>query len=123
MSTYDNTIFSKHALSHFDGEYHQLEPHMCMLKDRIRVTSFFKQIKKYCKDKVVVDFGAGSGILGVYALMCGAKEVWFVEQMQTLHDVIRDMVSTNHDSHYNWKVVTDASELPQEKDYFDVCIS
>ena len=111
MSAYDNTIFSKicHTLTNTTNLNH-----MCMLKDRLRVTAFFKQIEKYCKDKVVVD-GAGSGILGTYALMCGAKEVWFVEQMQTLHGVIRDMVSTNHDSHYNWKVVTDVSELLKTK--------
>tara|TARA_E500000178_G_scaffold284540_1_gene285809 strand:+ start:50451 stop:51422 length:972 start_codon:yes stop_codon:yes gene_type:complete len=123
MSVYENTVFSKHAFSHFSGEYQQLESHMCMLKDRLRATAFFKQIKKHCKDKIVVDFGAGSGILGTYALMCGAKEVWFVEEMQSLHSIIRDMVSTNHNEHYNWKVVTDVSELPQNEDYFDVCVS
>lgn len=80
---------------------------------------YFNQIQKYVKDKVVIDFGAGSGILGVYAALCGAKYVYFVETEEKMHDVIKKMCELNGITNYSVKKFYDECE---EKN-FDVCIS
>lgn len=81
--------------------------------------AFFREIERHCKDKMVVDFGAGTGILGVYAALKGAKEVWFVENQINLHETIAEVCAVNNVSNYN--IVEDVSELPTH--YFDVCVS
>jgi histone-arginine methyltransferase CARM1 len=53
-----------------------------MLMDEIRTTYYRNAIlnnKSDFKDKVVMDVGAGSGILSLFAAMAGAKKVYAVE--------------------------------------------
>ena len=111
--------FCDHTFALFDHEFADHASHMCMIKDRARCMGFFEQIEKHCKDKMVVDFGAGTGILGVYAALKGAKEVWFVENQINLHETIAEVCAANDVTNYN--IVADVSELPTH--YFDVCLS
>ncbi|CAL1142043.1 unnamed protein product [Cladocopium goreaui] len=58
--------------------YHQMD----MLEDEHRTGSYFNAIAwnpDSFKDKVVLDVGAGSGILSIFAAKAGAKEVFAVE--------------------------------------------
>eukprot|EP00435_Cladocopium_sp_Y103_P051908 s552_g16.t1 len=58
--------------------YHQMD----MLEDEHRTGSYFNAITwnpDSFKDKVVLDVGAGSGILSIFAAKAGAKEVFAVE--------------------------------------------
>ena len=53
-----------------------------MLQDAVRTGTYFTAILENCcdfKDKVVMDVGAGSGILSFFAAMAGAKRVYAVE--------------------------------------------
>ena len=90
-----------------------------MLKDWYRTKCYFNEIEKYVKDKIVIDFGAGSGILGVYAALCGAKYVYFVEIEEKMHDVIKRMCELNDIKNFSIKKYY--HECEEKK--FDVCIS
>lgn len=47
-------------------------------------------LRQRCKDKVVIDLGCGSGILGMYALEYGASFVYFVEQSGPMVEILRN---------------------------------
>ena len=111
--------FCDHTFALFDHEFADHASHMCMIKDRARCLGYFEQIKKHCKDKVVIDFGAGTGILGIYAALCGAKEVWFCENQTNLHETIKELCEANNVT--NYKIIADVTTAP--KNYFDVCVS
>uniref|UniRef100_T1GX56 type I protein arginine methyltransferase n=1 Tax=Megaselia scalaris TaxID=36166 RepID=T1GX56_MEGSC len=63
-------------------DYQDLEIHELMLKDRPRQEAYFNAIlknKDLFKDKVVMDVGAGTGILSAFCAKAGAKTVYAVE--------------------------------------------
>ena len=66
-----------------------------MLQDVQRMEAFkkaiFKQVKK---DDIVMDLGAGTGILGILALQAGARKVYFVEQSDAIN-LARSIVTQN----------------------------
>jgi len=111
--------FSDHTFALFDQEFADHASHMCMIKDHARCTGFFDQIKKHCKGKRVIDFGAGTGILGIYAAMCGAKEVWFIENQTNLHHTIHELCKINNVQNYS--IHHDVHQAPSH--YFDVVLS
>jgi SAM-dependent methyltransferase len=49
------------------------------MTDRERNNFYNKELKKYCKDTVVLDVGAGLGLLSLMACRAGAKKVYAVE--------------------------------------------
>ena len=56
---------------------------------------------KVVTDKVVIDMGCGTGILGLQALSRGAKFVYFVEYDIQMHHILKNVLSTKLDStHY-----------------------
>ena len=80
---------------------------------------FFKEIEKHCKGKRVIDFGAGTGILGIYASLCGAEEVWFIENQTNLHHTIHELCKLNGVENYS--IHYDVQQAPTH--YFDVVLS
>ena len=50
-----------------------------MLNNKARNEFYYNALKKYAKNKVVIDVGTGTGILAAYALEHGAKFVYAVE--------------------------------------------
>ncbi|KAK2363295.1 protein arginine N-methyltransferase PRMT10 [Trifolium repens] len=53
-----------------------------MLSDRVRMDAYFNAVlenKHQFKDKVVLDVGAGSGILAIWSAQAGARKVYAVE--------------------------------------------
>lgn len=50
-----------------------------MVNDPTRIHMLTVELQKEAKDKIVIDMGAGTGILGMYSLDFGAKFVYFVE--------------------------------------------
>lgn len=66
-----------------------------MINDQTRLDASIKPaIKDLCKDRVVIDLGCGSGVLGLYALEHGAKFVYFVEQNPNMVKILKDVLPT-----------------------------
>ncbi|KAF7270899.1 hypothetical protein GWI33_016163 [Rhynchophorus ferrugineus] len=66
--------------------YEDLEIHKLMLKDSMRNNAYRKAIidnQEDLKGKIVLDVGAGTGILSVYCAQVGAKKVYAVEASET----------------------------------------
>ena len=60
------------------NSYEDLSVHELMLKDKPRTLAYKTFMEKNAalfKDKIVVDVGAGSGILSLFAAKAGAKKV------------------------------------------------
>ena len=60
------------------SSYEELSVHELMLKDYPRTIAyqdFFKSNAAYFKGKTVLDVGAGTGILSLFAAKAGAKQV------------------------------------------------
>jgi len=69
-----------------------------MLQDAVRTGSYqyaIQQNKADFQDKVVMDVGAGSGILSFFALQAGARKVYAVEASDVAH-FARQLVAANH---------------------------
>ncbi len=59
-----------------------------MLKDKVRTLSYKSAIennREDFKDKIVLDIGAGTGILSIFAVRAGAKHVYAVENAEIAH--------------------------------------
>ena len=77
--------------------YDSVEVHRLMIKDKARTDAYQDAILKnpdYFKDKIVMDIGAGTGILSLFAKKAGAKKVFAVEA-SPLVDVLKEIVELN----------------------------
>ena len=65
----------------FVGDYAQLSIHRLMLSDRVRTESYRRALSSAVKvGDVVLDVGAGTGIMGMLAVQAGAGKVYAVEK-------------------------------------------
>ena len=67
---------------YYYGSYSSFYIHEEMLKDSVRTRSYQQAIENNpedFKDKIVLDIGAGTGILSIFAARAGAKHVYAVE--------------------------------------------
>ncbi|EDV32455.1 uncharacterized protein Dana_GF14044 [Drosophila ananassae] len=79
-------------------EYENLEIHELMLKDRPRQAAYFEAIlgnKELFKDKVVMDVGAGTGILSAFCAKAGARLVYAIEASNVATKVALDLIQDN----------------------------
>ncbi|XP_011881807.1 PREDICTED: protein arginine N-methyltransferase 6 [Vollenhovia emeryi] len=78
--------------------YEELDIHQLMLSDKARVLAYKAAIfnsKEQFQDKIVMDVGAGSGILSVFCAQVGASKVYAVEA-STLARTIEQVSSENN---------------------------
>ncbi|CAK9074940.1 unnamed protein product [Durusdinium trenchii] len=77
--------------------YDQLEVHALMLEDSQRLGSYLAAIRAHdLKDKLVLDVGAGSGILSMLCAKHGlAKHVWAVEAVPGMARMAQQLVQAN----------------------------
>lgn len=67
-----------------------------MLADHVRTNSFRKAIGRIVKQgDVVIDVGAGTGILGMFAAKAGAKEVYLIENTPIIEHAKRFVDANN----------------------------
>ncbi|ELP94588.1 protein arginine N-methyltransferase, putative [Entamoeba invadens IP1] len=59
--------------------YSHTNIHEEMINDEHRTKTYKEAIEYYCKDKVVLDVGCGTGILSLFAAQAGAKKVYAIE--------------------------------------------
>nr|XP_043623775.1 protein arginine N-methyltransferase 1.1 [Erigeron canadensis] len=93
MSTEDNNTSADY---YFDS-YSHFGIHEEMLKDVVRTKTYQNVIYKNTflfKDKIVLDVGAGTGILSLFCAKAGAKHVYAVECSQ-MADMAKQIVEAN----------------------------
>ncbi len=75
--------------------YAEFEVHRSMIMDRIRTEAFRRAIDSSVRPgDVVLDVGAGSGILSVFAAKAGAARVYAVEQT-TIAALAEELAAAN----------------------------
>jgi predicted RNA methylase len=66
-----------------------------MMSDDVRMQAFHTAIKRLIKPgDVVIDLGAGTGILSIWALQAGAKKVYAIEQTGAI-ELAREIAHVN----------------------------
>ncbi|CAH1393656.1 unnamed protein product [Nezara viridula] len=86
-------------ISEYFSAYEDLNIHKLMLTDTVRVKSYKDAIlsnKELFKDSIVLDVGAGCGILSIFAAQAGAKRVYAVEAAGSLTPMIKKVVEDNN---------------------------
>jgi len=79
----------------YEWGYHQLEAHRLMLADDIRNQAYRRAVLACVKPgDVVLDFGAGTGILSLFAAQAGAGLVYAVERT-TIVRLMRRLIKRN----------------------------
>jgi len=79
------------------SSYNDVEVHRLMINDRARTKAYQDAILNNAhifKDKTVMDIGAGTGILSLFAKKSGAKKVFAVEA-SPLVDVLKEIIELN----------------------------
>ena len=79
------------------ASYTDLKVHEVMLQDWPRNSAyrrFFEESSDLVRDKVVMDVGAGTGILSLFAASVGARKVYAVEASDTAH-LCKEIVRQN----------------------------
>jgi len=82
------------------SSYDDVEVHRLMIRDKARTDAYQAAITEnahYFKDKIVMDVGAGTGILSLFAMKAGAKKVFAVEA-SPLADVLTEVVKLNDEN-------------------------
>lgn len=105
---------------YYSSLYHQQN----MLQDHIRTDTYYNAVMSNCVDfhnKIVLDVGAGSGILSFFAAHAGAQRVYAVEASGVAYHAKRLITNNNLDDKiFVIKGLMEAVELPE---IVDVIIS
>lgn len=89
--------FDKKEHDYYYGSYSHFHIHEEMLKDTTRTRTYRAAIENNpqdFKDKIVLDIGAGTGILSIFAARAGAKHVYAIENAEIAH-FAREIVKRN----------------------------
>jgi ribosomal protein L11 methyltransferase PrmA/PRMT5 arginine-N-methyltransferase len=95
-----------------------LDEHRQYLADAARVSAFRQAIEEVVKPgDVVLDLGAGTGILGLMACRAGARRVYAIDEGAII-GLARDVARANgfHDRIHHVKAVSTRTSLPERVD-------
>ena len=93
----DEKIISKSVDTNYFSSYEDLEVHRLMISDYSRTRAYEEAIlgnSNLFKNKIVMDIGAGSGILSLFAAKAGARIVHAIEA-SNMANVITDIAKDN----------------------------
>ncbi len=82
---------------YYFGSYSHSYIHEEMLKDRERTLAYKRAIERNSEDfkgKIVMDIGAGTGILSIFAARAGAAHVYAIENAEIAH-YAREIIRKN----------------------------
>lgn len=88
--------------SDYFSSYGDLRVHELLLKDSLRVDAYAQAIEDNqfdFRDKIILDVGAGTGILSLLAARAGARLVFAVEACNEIADVAIQLIKQNHFEH------------------------
>jgi len=88
---------TKTSSDYYFNSYEHHSIHEDMLKDTVRTGAYYHSIVSQShvfKDKIVIDVGAGTGILSMFAAKAGAKKVIAIEKSSMVSKA-REIVSLN----------------------------
>lgn len=94
---FGDRALAKRSEDKYFRSYEQLHTHSLMLKDVKRTKSYmdaFERMKPEFQDKIILDVGAGTGILSIMAARIGAKHVYAIEPSETCH-LARQIIEEN----------------------------
>lgn len=95
----------------FKGKYSHTTSHHSMINDKYRTLSWNSAIKETISPgDTVIDFGAGSGILSLFALQAGAKHVYCVERNTNARHLCNELLKNN--GYNNFTIIDDYRLLP-----------
>lgn len=84
--TESSNVDASDDIDEYFAGYAEINVHEVMLRDWPRMAAyrrFFEENQYLIKDKIVMDVGAGTGILSLFAASVGAKKVYAVEGSRT----------------------------------------
>ena len=96
-----------------------------MLKDTVRTLTYQRSIennKNDFKDKIVLDIGAGTGILSIFAARSGAKHVYAVENAD-IASYAREIIRKNGFENKITVIKGKMEEVQMPVDQVDIIIS
>lgn len=103
-------------------DYSDLHVHKLMLHDRIRCEAFQRALAEIVRpDSAVLDVGAGTGLLSIFAAQAGARVVYAVERTTTA-DLAQRIISDNGFAD-RIRVVQDDMENVDLPEQVDVIVS
>jgi len=99
-----------------------MEIHEEMIADTVRTEAFRKAIHEMVSRRVVVDVGAGTGILSIYAVEAGAKIVYAIEASNIVK-VCRDRIQSRGFQHQIETMHSRAEDVTWLQHRADVIVS
>uniref|UniRef100_A0A0E0B1Y5 Protein arginine N-methyltransferase 1 n=1 Tax=Oryza glumipatula TaxID=40148 RepID=A0A0E0B1Y5_9ORYZ len=115
----------KTSADYYFDSYSHFGIHEEMLKDVVRTKSYQNVITQNSflfKDKIVLDVGAGTGILSLFCAKAGAKHVYAIECSQ-MADMAKEIVKTNGYSNVITVIKGKVEEIELPVPKVDVIIS
>lgn len=113
------------SADYYFNSYAHMGIHEEMLKDSVRTYAYQRAILQNAhlfKDKVVLDVGAGTGILSMFAAKAGAKQVIAIECSEIVH-MARKIVAQNKLDHKITFIQAKCEEAVLPVDKVDIIIS
>lgn len=109
--------FNEFRMQQINAYYSSVGSYRHLMTDRIRNLFYEKSIKYSCKNKVVLDLGAGLGLLSLYAARAGAKKIYAVEANPVAVEILKKLKETEKLD--NLEIIQSASwnlTLPEQVD-------